>query len=55
MSASLLFDHIFAAPADSWHRCSAALSTPEVESLELLPAIPAGDSVDVVSGESDRP
>ena len=44
VSASLLFYHIFAAPADSWHRCAAALSTPEVDSLESLLAIPTGES-----------
>ena len=41
MSVLLFIYHIFAAPADSWHRCAAALSTPE---LDLLPAIPTGDS-----------
>ena len=44
VSASPFFYHIFAAPADSWHRCAAALATPELESLDSLLVIPAGDS-----------
>ena len=54
MSVLLFFYHIFAAPADSWRRCAAALSTPSLDSLDSLPAIPTGDSGGVANGECSQ-